>query len=35
MKSKEYRKLARENLSGRWGKAAVMTLVYMLIIRVD
>lgn len=31
MKSKDFRRMARENLAGRWGNVAVMTLLYMLI----
>lgn len=30
MKSREFRKLARENLSGRWGKAAITMFVFGL-----
>jgi N-acetylmuramoyl-L-alanine amidase len=32
MKSKEFRRLARENLNGRWGNFALITFLYMLFV---
>ena len=32
MKAKDYRKIARENLEGKWGKAVLIIIVYLIVI---